>query len=270
MNTSSPGASTIKSPETHCDFRAEFFQRMGDSEQFRRLFEHLPNIYFFVKDEQGRMVCASLPIVKRLGYEHEIEIIGTTDFDHFPQHIAENFQQDDQTVLQTGQPIINRLEIWYDEQRMLDWFLTNKLPVFDSDEKVIGVMGTVRSYAGQRQSSIPYSQIDDVVEYIRANLRSRLVVADLAEIANLSPRQLHRRFREVFGMNVQEFLGRTRIQAACDALLHTTQSIAQIAAEFGYCDQSAFTQQFRKHLGTTPHQFRRIQTAPTSQLQSGE
>ena len=67
---------------------------------------------------------------------------------------------------------------------------------------------------------------------------------------------MHRKFREVFGLSVQKFLVKTRIQAASDRLLHSDQPIAQIAVDFGFCDQSAFTQLFRKHTGLTPRRFR--------------
>jgi transcriptional regulator GlxA family with amidase domain len=148
------------------------------------------------------------------------------------------------------------VELWYNEQRVLDWFVTNKLPVVDVHGQIIGVMGIVRSYEGQRRSMQPLSLIHSTVDYIREHHHERLTVEELAERAGLSPRQLHRKFREVFGLSVQEFLIKTRIQAASDMLLHSDLSIAQIATDFGFCDQSAFTQLFRKHLGQTPLRFR--------------
>jgi AraC-like DNA-binding protein len=49
---------------------------------------------------------------------------------------------------------------------------------------------------------------------------------------------------------------RMRIQAAAEALARTHDSIDRIAFAHGFCDQSAFTQQFRKRTGLTPRQFR--------------
>ena len=94
------------------------------------------------------------------------------------------------------------------------------------------------------------------VDHIREHQHQRLTVEQLAARAKVSPRQLHRKFRDVFGLSVREFLVKTRVQAASDALLHSDRPIAQIAAEFGFCDQSAFTQLFRKHMGLTPRRFR--------------
>ncbi len=117
-------------------------------------------------------------------------------------------------------------------------------------------MGIVRSYEGQRRSMQPISLINSTVDFIREHHRQRITVAELASRAQLSPRQLHRKFREVFGLSVQEFLVKTRIQAASNMLLNSDLTISQIAVDFGFCDQSAFTQLFRKHMGLTPRQFR--------------
>ncbi len=234
---------------------------MGGPQQFQHLFEHLPGVSFFVKDRQSRMICASQPFWEHLGAKSEAEIIGKTDDDFFPPHAADHFKRDDQLVMTTGRPLIGRVELWYNEQRVLDWFVTNKLPVRDTRGQVIGVMGTVRSYEGQRRTMLPMSLINSTVDFIREHHHQRLTVEDLADQAGLSPRQLHRKFRDVFGLSVQDFLIKTRIQAASDALLHSDLSIAEIATDFGFCDQSAFTQLFRKHTGLTPLRFRRRYSA---------
>ncbi|MFO0869204.1 MAG: AraC family transcriptional regulator [Pirellulales bacterium] len=237
-------------------FQRDFFARMGGKQQFQQLFEHLPGVYFFVKDRHSRLVCASSSFWQHLGADAEDQIIGRSDHEFFPPHAADHFQRDDQQVMATGQPLIGRVELWYNEQRVLDWFVTNKLPIRDLQGEVIGVMGIVRSYEGQRRSMQPMSLIHSTVDYIRQHHQVRLTVEQLAARARLSPRQLHRKFRDVFGLSVQEFLIKTRLQAASDALLQSDQPIAQIAVDFGFCDQSAFTQLFRKHIGMTPRRFR--------------
>ena len=234
-----------------------FFSQLGDSQQFRGLFEHLPGVYFFVKDSKSRLMAASSSILQRFGLTNETQLIGTTDHDHFPVHVADSFVRDDRQVLTTGVPLINRVEIWYNAQRLLDWFVTNKLPLRNSAGNIIGVMGTLRSYEGSRKSMLPYSQISDVVDFIREHHRGKITVAEVARQANVSTRQLHRRFMEVFGMSALDFLTRTRIQAASDELLETNRSISEIALDFGFCDQSAFTRQFKNQVGQTPLKFRK-------------
>ncbi len=234
-----------------------FLNQVEPSQPFRDLFEHLPGVYFFAKDRESRMMCASRPIYERLGCASEEEIVGTTDYDYFPKQIADSFVEDDQQVMCSGEPLTNHVEIWYNEQRLLDWFVTTKLPIRDASEEIIGVMGTIRSYEGARKSLMPYSDIGEAVDYIRSNHRQRITVYQLAQKSGLSARQLNRKFNEAFGMSAQVFLTKTRIQAASDALLNSAKSITDIAHEFGFCDQSAFTQAFNKHTGSTPLKFRK-------------
>ena len=43
---------------------------------------------------------------------------------------------------------------------------------------------------------------------------------------------------------------------SCHALVFTTKSLAEIATEFGFSDQSHFTKEFRRLMSETPRQYR--------------
>ena len=240
----------------------QFFSQLGSTQQFRQLFEHLPGISFFAKDTESRLMAASSSILERFGLRSEAELIGTVDHDYFPTHVADSFVRDDRQVLTTGESLINRVEVWYNEHRLLDWFVTDKLPLRNSSGDIIGLMGTVRNYEG-RKSALPYSQISEVVDYIRRRHRGKITVAEVAQLAGISPRKLQRRFQDALGMSALDFLTKTRIQAASDELLNTDRSIAEIAVNFGFCDQSAFTRQFRNQTGETPLRFRKQYGLPS-------
>jgi PAS domain-containing protein len=106
-----------------------FFSLMADPQSFRAMFEHLPDVFFFAKDSESRMIAASSAVVARLGLKSESEMIGRSDDDFFPKAIATGFRKDDLVVMQEEKPLINRMEVWYDQHRQLDWFVTTKLPV---------------------------------------------------------------------------------------------------------------------------------------------
>ena len=46
------------------------------------------------------------------------------------------------------------------------------------------------------------------------------------------------------------------MRTACHALVHTDSSIALIAADHGFSDQSYFTREFREVIGKTPRDYR--------------
>lgn len=238
------------------DLQSEFFASMADPQAFRFLFEHLPGIFFFVKDTDGRMIAASSPILERLGLSKEREIVGKTDDAFFPPEIAEAFRSDDQQVLRSGKPLVNRLEVWYDEQRVLDWFLTTKVPVIGKTGRAIGIMGVTRRYE-ERMASYTVREVAAVVSFLREHRNRKMSVAELSEAVGISERDLHRKVREALGTTPHDLMLRMRVQGAAEALARTGTSIEQIAVEHGFCDQSAFTQQFRRRTGMTPREFRK-------------
>ena len=143
---------------------------------------------------------------------------GTTDDQYFPAQIADSFIRDDRMVMRTGRPLLNRVAVWYNDQRILDWFVKNKFPLRDRSGKIIGLIVSIQSYEGMRTAHTPYAELSRAIDYIRGHLGERISVGVLAKLCGFSARQLHRKFSRAFGLSVQEFLTRTRIQAAEDRL----------------------------------------------------
>jgi AraC-like DNA-binding protein len=235
--------------------QAEFFARMADPQGVRAIFEHLPGVFFFVKDAHGRHIAANSVTFARFGIKHEQELVGAMDEKFFPAELARTFREDDQMVIRSGKPLINRLEVWYDEQRNLDWFLTTKLPVLDKGGKVIGVMGITRRDE-DRMRHHDVREVTTAVQYAQKHCDKNVSTAELARAAGISERHLHRQLRATLGLTPHELMLRVRIQSAAEALAKTSAPIIEIALNHGFCDQSAFTQHFRKRTGMTPRQFR--------------
>ena len=92
--------------------------------------------------------------------------------------------------------------------------------------------------------------------FIRDNLGEHLLLSDVAAHVNVSERHLQRLFRNHIGMSIQQFIIRSRVHAAAHELTHTNRTIADIALMFGFSDQSAFTNSFRKLFGMPPRKYR--------------
>jgi PAS domain S-box-containing protein len=236
--------------------QAEFFARIADPQAVREIFEHLPGVFFFVKDDQGRHIAANSATYARFGIKGEDELVGALDEKFFPPEVAKAYREDDQRVIRSGKPIINRLEVWYDEQHRLDWFLATKLPVRDRRGKVIGVMGITRRDE-DRLRHHDVREVTEAVRLARENAHRVLGTAELARTVGLSERHLHRKLKAALGLSPYELLLRTRVQAAAEVLARTSTPISEVALDHAFCDQSAFTQQFRKRTGMTPKEFRR-------------
>ena len=237
--------------------KAEFLAQVSPQSHFEVVFDHLPGVSFFAKNLQYQLVVANRAFWERLGCEKESDLIGKNDFELFPERLAEKFRGDDEKVVATGTPLLKIIELFFNRQGLPDWFITNKFPVFGTDGSVIGVMGTVQSYDGRKAALTPHLQLDRAVSYLREHFREPVSMAELAKMSGMSIRQFNRRFREVFGTNPTTFLIKTRVQAACDDLRRTDRTICEIAVDYGFYDQSSFTQHFRKHVGSTPLQYRK-------------
>ncbi len=229
---------------------------MGSGQQLRLLFNQLQDVYFFVKDREGRFVAAGAGLLKMLGFSSEAEILGRTDADIHPARVVREIRADDLRVMETRVPMIDRVEALFTRSSAQDWYVTTKLPVEDASGKVIGVMGFVRPYRRESNVVPGAARIEEAVAHITANHGGAIGIPTLAKLAHLSVRQLNRLFHEVFGMSAQEFVVRTRVQAASDALLHTDKSLSEVAMAHGFYDQSAFTRQFSQHTGETPLKYR--------------
>lgn len=243
--------------DTPRKLKSDFLRQVSPETHFEVLFDQLPGVSFFVKDRNFRFAAANRAFWKRLGCESESQMIGKNDFDFFPIQLAQKFRQDDEKVVAAAKPMLKIVELFFNRQGLPDWYFTNKFPVFGRDGSVIGVMGTVQSYSGRRSALTPHMQLDRAVNYIREHFHETVSMTELAKQTGMSVRQFNRRFREVFGTNPRTFLIKTRIQAACEDLRSTEKPISDIALDYGFCDQSSFTQHFRKHMGVTPLRYRK-------------
>jgi AraC family transcriptional regulator len=82
-------------------------------------------------------------------------------------------------------------------------------------------------------------------------------LGELAKLADVHPAHLARTFRRVHGVSVGEYLRNLRVGLARQALRDRQLSIADIATQAGFTDQSHFAKVFRRQTGQTPSDFRR-------------
>ena len=92
--------------------------------------------------------------------------------------------------------------------------------------------------------------------YLSTHLTQEIRVTEVADAIGLSPAYLSRLFKRTTGHTMRAYLAAERIKAAQHLLVADERSIAQIASRLRFCDQSNFTQVFRRQTGLTPRQYR--------------
>jgi AraC family transcriptional regulator len=101
------------------------------------------------------------------------------------------------------------------------------------------------------------SQARLLSEFVDASLAQDLSIGDLANLTRMSASHFARRFRNTFEMPVHRYVLHRRVERAIRLLSLDNQSIAEVALECGFANQSHFTEAFRRIIGTTPHRYRR-------------
>lgn len=117
--------------------------------------------------------------------------------------------------------------------------------------------------SGKKQSPHRYvrrsdSRLDDAKKTLDEQFNHRIEVSELAKSSHLSRNYFSTRFRERFGMTVDAYLLRRRIEMARHLLITTPLSVKEIAFECGIPDPHYFNKQFRHSAGISPSEYRVI------------
>lgn len=112
-------------------------------DRLQTLMDHLPDV-IFIKDREGRFLMTNPALNELYACESSEELVGRTDFDFIPREIAQRFAEDDQRVMNSGEPLIDREESNVDPGGEIIWMLTSKIPLRDSDGTVTGLVGIGR------------------------------------------------------------------------------------------------------------------------------
>jgi len=238
-------------------FKLRLLQRLRANADLFRLFDSLTDICFFAKDRRGRFLMGNRAFLEKLGLDREEDLIGKDDFAFFPARLVEIFRRDDQHVMGTRTPLIDRVELVSNSDGSIDWHITSKVPLVSRNGRVLGVAGVTRDFRKAGEHWRPHQQFAAVIEHINRHYPDPIQVEELAALMYLSVNQFERKFKQVFQVSPMRFLTGYRVHRACYDLLHTDQSVTQIALRNGFYDHSHFIRHFRHAMGMTPNQYRR-------------
>ncbi|WP_109356255.1 AraC family transcriptional regulator [Sphingorhabdus sp. EL138] len=221
------------------------------------LFDHLPDVVFFKKDIEGRYKAVNTTLVGRSGCTDKAQLIGRLPSEILGKQLGSSYEKQDRSVVRTGQPIEQRLEMHVYPNRMVGWCLTTKQPTFDDQRNIIGVVGISKDLQSPNVSRSEYDDVAGVIDWVLTNFPTPPSVIQMVERTGMSQFKLNRRFQQIYGLNVGQWIIKQRVDRAQRLLRETDLPIAEIALEAGYSDQSSFTRQFRQATNLTPKKFRK-------------
>jgi transcriptional regulator GlxA family with amidase domain len=99
------------------------------------------------------------------------------------------------------------------------------------------------------------------LSYAKANLHLPLTVADLADIAHLSPRQFSRSFKLETGQSPARAIEQMRLEAARDMITSASHPLSVVASKTGFGDMERMRRAFVRTVGEPPRALRRTATS---------
>ncbi|MGV3484148.1 MAG: helix-turn-helix domain-containing protein [Planctomycetaceae bacterium] len=235
-----------------------FFDELADPASLLKLFDYLPDVYLYVKDVEGRFVKINQTLIDARGLKSETEILGKTDVDLHPKYWALRYREEDQRVMQLRQPLVDQVWLVPDVQGRLESFVSTKIPLFNHGGQCVGIAGVRRPLNPISADPRDEGGIKAAVRVITEKYAEPIEIHVLAAMAGLSHSQFDRRFRALYRMSPSAYLQRVRVHEASRRLSKGDQAASQIALETGFYDQAHMSRTFRKILGVTPTEFRRI------------
>jgi AraC-like DNA-binding protein len=134
-------------------------------------------------------------------------------------------------------------------------------------EIAVAVADCLLSLSGRpdrRRATFDIRAVDLVREYLAAHAREQTPASALEKIAGTDRFTITRHFRWAFGTSPDRYRTLRRL-ALAQAAIESGQSLAQVAAEAGFADQSHMTRQFKRTYGLTPTRWRALTAASSTE-----
>lgn len=129
----------------------------------RTIIDNIPDS-IYCKDLHCRKTLVNLAEINYTKANSEEELLGKDDFAFYPKELAEGFFADDQTVLQSGNPVINREEYIIDGEGKKRWLLSSKIPLRNSNNKIIGLIGIGRDITDRKINELLVKEQQEEIE----------------------------------------------------------------------------------------------------------
>lgn len=136
--------------------------------------------------------------------------------------------------------------------------LTNQLYVKSSLMYILATLSAHGLFVPiERNIDRRVESIKTALTFIKENYQNKIYISDLAGQVSLNEQYFCRLFRKAIGCSPIEYINGYRIRQARRLLEETELPVTEVCLECGYNNLGNFLQEFRKHTGTTPLQYRK-------------
>jgi AraC family L-rhamnose operon transcriptional activator RhaR len=116
---------------------------------------------------------------------------------------------------------------------------------------------TIRSINTSLKEISYYSDdIKIIKDYIDNDFVQKINLTELAQLVNISPSALSRKYKKITGIGINEYIQHKRIELACRVLANTSKKISEVAELCGYSDVKYFVDLFKRIINLPPSKYR--------------
>jgi AraC family transcriptional regulator len=121
---------------------------------------------------------------------------------------------------------------------------------------ILHLVGSLELERNHRKRKTSPDWVKRIADYLQDNYAKKMSLAELARIAGVHPVHMARHFHKTYASTIGDYVRAVRVDRALADLLHSERSVADIAAEHGFADQSHLSRLVRAHTGHTPGEWR--------------
>jgi PAS domain S-box-containing protein len=110
-------------------------------QMLRSVLDNIPQRVFW-KDRNSVYLGCNKSLAVDCGYKDPSELVGQTDYETASAATADLYRADDQEVMETGEAKLRFEESQIKPDGSKAWLITSKVPMYDNNGQVIGVLGT--------------------------------------------------------------------------------------------------------------------------------
>ncbi|HBE02164.1 MAG TPA: hypothetical protein DC049_06760 [Spirochaetia bacterium] len=145
----------------------------------RTMIDNIPDC-IYVKDRESRYLLNNRAHLELLGCSRQKEVCGKNDFAFFPHAYAGEFFSGEQKILKSGRPSLNHVSLVLNKEKKQIYMLTSKIPLYDKDKKISGIIGISRNITDQINTE---NELKKSYEKLKKNINS--IIYTMAHIVEV-------------------------------------------------------------------------------------
>ncbi len=164
--------------------------------------------------------------------------------------------------------ILQIKHIEYDTENVGDYALISEAVSFSIINARDYIGSLIEKISEQSPVTSAKVDINAIINYIEDNYKDELFLDNLAETFGTTPKYLSKLIKTHLGVTFLAYLSNLRVNKAKELLTESSKNINEIYTEVGFNNRNSFTATFKKIVGLTPSEYRRLSYSKNDETES--